>query len=215
MRLVRRLLVAVTLLSLVTAGSAVANHLDPQKKIRPADQARARAMLLKKADLRFGYKAQPSSDDPHVICKALDESDFTLTGEAESPDFALGGIAFVSSLAQVYESPADANASWQRGTSAAGERCARDEYRRYLQSIGGRLLSFRKIAFPHRAQRSVAYRLVALSQARVYFDLIFLQQSRAQAALLIGSALGPPPRDEELRLTRIVAGRMAKAMRGA
>ena len=125
-------------------------------------------------------------------------------------------MEFVSSLSQVYESLADSNTSWRRGTSAAGDKCVRDEFRRQFQKEGIRLESFRRMAFPRFAERSIAYRLVASSQGvRVFFDVVVLQQSRGQAALLLGSALTPMPKAEELRLTRVIAGRIAKAMRGA
>jgi len=215
MRPVRRLLCFVLLLALVGTGAALAARGDPQKKITPADQARAKAMLLRKADFGLGFKATPASaDEGDFYCKALDESDLTLTGEAESPTFQ-GGVEFVSSFSQVYGSLADSNTSWRRGTSAAGDKCVRDEFRRQFQKDGIRLESFRRMAFPRFAERSIAYRLVASSQGvRVYFDVVVLQQSRGQAALLLGSALAPMPKAEELRLTRIVAGRMVKAMRG-
>jgi hypothetical protein len=115
----------------------------------------------------------------------------------------------------VYESRADSSASWRRRTSAAGEKCARDAFRKRFQKEGVSLESFRRMAFPRFAERSIAYRLTASSQGvRVYFDVVVLKQSRAQAALLLGSGLAPMPKAEELRLTRSVAGRMAKAMSG-
>jgi len=216
MRPVRRLACFVVLLALVGTSAALAVRGDPQKKIAPADQARAEAMLLRKADFGLGFKATPASSDAgDFYCKALDESDLTLTGEAESPTFQ-GGVEFVSSLSQVYESLADSSTSWRRGTSAAGDKCVRDEFRRQFQKDGIRLESFRRMAFPRFAERSIAYRLVASSQGvRVFIDAVVLQQLRGQAALLLGSALAPMPKAEEVRLTRIVAGRMAKAMRGA
>ena len=216
MRSVRRLLCFVLLLALVGTGAALAARGDPQKKITAADQARAKAMLLRKADFSPVFKATPASgDEGDFYCKALDESDLTLTGEAESPTFQ-GGVEFVSSLSQVYESLADSSTSWRRGTSAAGDKCVRDEFRRQFQKEGIRLESFRRMAFPRFAERSIAYRFVASSQGvRVFFDVVVLQQSRGQAALLLGSALAPMPKAEEVRLTRVVAGRMAKAMRGA
>jgi hypothetical protein len=170
-------------------------------------------MLLRKADVGLAFRAVPrSSQRPNVYCPALDESDLTLTGEAESPTFQ-GGVEFVSSLAQVYESKADSAASWKRGTSGAGERCARDEFRREFRGQGATLELFRQTAFPRLAERSVAYRLVISSQGvRVFLDVLALEQGRAQCALLFGSALTPMPRDVELRLARTVARRMAKAM---
>jgi len=72
------------------------------------------------------------------------------------------------------------------------------------------------VAFPRLAQRTAAYRLVAGSQGvRVYVDVVVLQQSRAQAALLLGSALTPLAKAEEVRLATAIADRMKTAMRGA
>jgi hypothetical protein len=216
MSLVKWLVVALLACMLVVSSAALAGRGDPQEKIVPADQARAKAMLLRSADFSPVFTATPPSDvAKDVYCEALDESDLTITGEAESPSFQ-GGVELGSSLAQVYESRADSSASWRRGTSAAGEKCAQDSFRKRFQKNGVSLESFRRLAFPRFAERSIAYRLTASSQGvRVYFDVVVLKQSRAQAALLLGSGLAPMPKAEELRLTRSVAGRMAKAMRGS
>ena len=216
----RRLLALALLLALVPVGTALANHLDPQKSIRPADQARARAMLLKKADLGLVYRAERSnSPDTEADCAGLDESDLTVTGEAESPTFTLG-LSFLSSVAQVYESFADANASWKRGTGTAGTRCITATLRREFAKQGIRLQSLRKIAFPRVSQRTVAYRVALLASVQgqevpVYIDLVILMHSRAQVALYFGSGLATTARAEELRIARVVAGRMARAMRGS
>lgn len=212
----RRLLLLLACVSLVGAGAALAARGDPQKEIVPADQARAKAMLLRKADLGPEFKAtKTGSSDDDFYCEALDESDLTVTGEAESPDFEMLTV-FVSSLSQVYASTADSSASWQRGTSAAGEKCVRDEFRRLFRVGSGRLVSFRRMAFPRVAEKSVAYRMVASSQGvRVFLDVIALKQGRAQAGVLFVSGLAPVPKVEETRLARIVEGRMKTAMRGA
>lgn len=204
------------MLTVAGAGTALAGRGDPQKRIVPADQARAKAMLLRKADFGLGFQSIPSGgQDADVYCPALDESDLTLTGEAESPTFQ-GGVEFVSSLSQVYESRADSSTSWRRGTSPAGEKCARVQLGRAFERQGGRVETFKKIPFPALAEKSVAYRLVVTTQnVRAFVDVVVLKQGRAQAALLLGSALTPMPRDVELELARTVAGRMAKAMRGA
>ena len=63
-------------------------------------------MLLKRADLGPGFTASPqSAADADDYCKALDESDLTVTGEAESPAFRRAVVS-VSSAASVYESTA-------------------------------------------------------------------------------------------------------------
>ena len=212
----KRLLFLGLVVALVGSGAALAGRGDPQKEIKPADQARAKAMLLKKSDLGVGFKATKAVDtNDDFYCPALDESDLTLTGEAESPDFERA-IVFISSLAQVYESVADSNSSWRRGTSKAGEKCVRDVFRRQFSSDGLRLLSFKRLSFSSLADRSIAYRLVATGQGiTAYVDVVILQKARAQSALLFVAAPAPVAKSEQVRLARIVAGRMATAMRGA
>jgi len=221
MRRLRRLLACALLLgSLTLSATAAATHQDPQKRLTNADNARARAMLVKKADLPPGFRPQLSSGpDPHTDCPAsVSESDLTLTGDVEGPQLALG-LVFVSSASQVYASAADASASWRRATSAAGTKCATELLRREFAQQGVRLVSLRKMAFPRVSERTVAYRVRLSAKTeqgmlRVYVDLVALMRSRAQATVVVGSAFAPPERAEELRLARILAGRMATAMRG-
>jgi hypothetical protein len=203
-------------LALVLAGTALAARGDPQKAIRPADQARAKSMLLRGGDFNPAFVTHPSSGGSgDFYCSALDESDLTLTGEARSPSF-VATTEFVSSTAYVYESRADSNASWARGTSTAGEQCLRAGLRGQFQGTPVRLVSFKRLAFPRRAQRSVAYRAVATQQGvRLYLDVVAMQVSRAQAAVIYISGLTPPPPGEVRRLTGLVAKRAEKAMRGA
>ena len=211
----RRLAVVVFALALVGSGAALAARGDPQRKLTPGDQARARAMLVRQVDMGPAFRSTPVSGRDDFYCAALDESDLTLTGEARSPSFA-STVEFVSSQAYVYRTRADANASWQRGTSAAGQKCLRQGLRDELQGSTVRLVSFKKIAFPKLAQRSVAYRAIADQQGvRVYLDLVALQEGRAQVAIVYGAGLSAPPKAEELRLARTVARRMAKAMSGS
>jgi hypothetical protein len=216
----RRLLVFAILLALLGSSVALASvGGDPEKRINPADQARARAMLVRKSDLGPGYRVLPSGSDVDSDCAALDESDLMLTGEAQTSTFA-SGLLSIASNAGVYRSVADANASWRRGTSAAGLRCLQDATRREYAKQRLQLRSFRKIAFPRVAERTVALRIVFEGQSqglniRLYLDVIAMKQSRAEAAVAFGSAIDPLERGEQVRLARLVAGRMAKAMRGA
>ncbi len=220
MKSLRRLLACALLLAfLVVAAGAAASHQDPKKQLTKAENARARAMLVRKSDLPAGYQPVPSaSPNPHADCpRSASESDLTLTGEAEGQQLVLGA-AFVDSAARVYESAADAAASWRRATSRAGTTCARELLRREFAKQGIELVSFRKIAFTRVSERTVAYR-VELSATTpqgtlpVFVDLVALMRSRAGASVIFGSAFVPPQRAEELRLARIVAGRMAVAMR--
>lgn len=217
---VRAVLLA-CVVGLAITGGALADHQDPQKRITPADQARARAMLLQQSDFAPGFKRDPSSNepDPHIDCPpAVSEADLTLTGDVDGPMFARGVVS-VQSVAQIYESVAEASASWRRGTSAAGVDCARDLLRREFAKEQVQLVSLRKVAFPRVGHRTVAYRVVLSAKQgkltfRFYLDLVVVMHSRAQAQVIAGSAFQPFPRAEAVRLARIVADRMARAMRG-
>jgi len=114
MRPLRRLLACFLLLALVLvlSATALADRGDPKRKITKVDQARAQAMLLRKADFPLDFRASPPpADVDDFYCKALDESDLTLHGEAESSEFERG-LQFVSSLAQVYATVANASTAW-------------------------------------------------------------------------------------------------------
>jgi hypothetical protein len=206
----------VVVLALALTGSAYADHLEPEKRIRAADQARARAMLLRQSDLP-GFQQQPSSGaDPHLTCAALDESDLTVTGDAEAPTWGLS-VVFATSSSTVYATQADAAKSWRRGTSSSGMRCLRQELGREFARQGARVVSVRRVAFPALAQRSAAYRLTLAGTAQgqtfnAFVDFLVLMEGRALAGLVLGSALVPPDRAADVRLGRTLAGRMAKAM---
>ncbi len=206
----------VALVALVAAASALAGRGDPKERFTAADQARAKAMLLRPADFSPVYAAQPApTGGGGFYCAALDESDLTVTGKSSSPSFTTTG-EFVRSTASVYATHADSNASWLRNTSPAGEQCLRAALRADLRSSAVRLVSFKRVPFPARGTRSVAHRAVATVQGvRVYVDVVAMQVSRAEAAVLYVNALAPPPQGEVRRLTGLVATRAQKAMRGA
>jgi hypothetical protein len=206
----------VLVLALVVSATALAARGDPKERFTPADQARARAMVLGVGDLNPAYVAHPASGSRSgLYCAALDESDLTLTGRGNSPSFTATG-EYISSTASVYASRSDSNASWTRGTSTAGEQCVRAGLRTELQGGAVRLVSFKRIAFPKRGSRSVAYQAVATVQGiHVFVDFVAMQVVRAQIGVLYVNALAPPAQSELRRLTGLVATRAQKAMRGA
>ena len=211
-----RLVGFLVLVALVAAGAAFAGRGDPQERFTRADQVRAKAMLLRPSDLSPVYAAQPApSSAGGAYCAALDESDLTLSGRGNSPIFTTTG-EFVRSTASVYATRADANASWTRGSSPAGEQCLRVALRADLRSSSMRLVSLKRVPFPTRGTRSAAYRAVATFQGvRFYVDVVAMQISRAVAGVLYVNALAPPPQGEVRRLTGLVATRAQKTMRGA
>jgi hypothetical protein len=211
-----KLVALVALAALAVAGTALAARGDPRERFAPADQARAKAMLLRQSDFSVAFVSRPSSSSGNdFYCSAIDESDLTLTGKATSPNFT-AQTEYVVSTGYVYASRADSNASWRRGVSKAGEQCLRLGTRAQLQRGSARFVSFKRLAFPPRGDRSVAYRAIATQQGiHVYIDVVAMQIGRAQAAVIYGSALVPPPQGELKRVTATVATRARKAMRGA
>ncbi len=211
-----KLVSVVVVLALALTATALAGRGDPKERLTPADQARARAMVLRVGDLNPAYAVHPAPiPSGGLYCSALDESDLTITGRGSSPIFTATG-EFVRSIAAVYATRADANQSWRQALSPAGQQCQRTELRTELQSSTMRLVSLKRIPFPARGTRSVAYRALATLQGvRFYVDVVSMQVSRAEAGVIYVNALAPPPQDEVRRLTKLVETRAQKAMRGA
>lgn len=219
MRSVTRALVAAVVTALLATGVAAANHLDPRKEIRPADQARARAVLLRAADLGPGYRVERTSGlEPHLTCRALDESDLTVTGAARTPFWARELRIFATSSA-LYRSQAESARAWSRSTSPAGLRCLRETFSRSIAPGAGLQASLRRLPFPRVAQATAAFRIEIADggrgNPRLFVDFVLLRQGRAQAALVFVSLVAVTPRADEARLARLVGARMASAMRGA
>ena len=214
-----KLLVASLLLALLVVGAATAGRGDPQKQYTPADQARAKAMLIRKTDFGPGWKAsKPSADEDDFYCEALDESDLVVTGEGESLDFereTASGYFSAGSLSYVYETVAQSAASWRRGTSAAGLRCVRREFARWSKAEGFRFVSLRRIAFPRFAPQAAAFRMTfRVDGVPMVMDMVMMRNGRAQAGPLFFGIPSAFSRVEEVRLTKLVAVRMTEAMSG-
>jgi hypothetical protein len=215
---VLRVLALLVVVALAAGSGARADHLDPKRKLRPADQARARTMLLRLGDLPAGFALETTTGlDPHLTCKALDESDLTLTGEARSPSWSRQ-FAFVTSVAAVYRSGSDALASWRRGTSAAGRACLAAALAKSI-GLGERLrASVRVVRFPRVAERTTALRLTlsgapGATAPLAFVDWVLLGRGRANAGILLGSVVQPPDASLERSLARVVGARMARSVR--
>jgi hypothetical protein len=214
---------AIALVALATCAAALAARGDPKEALTKADQARAKAMLLRKSDLATGFTSSPSGKSPDFYCKAIDESDLTVTGKADSPDFTLQSAAkffFVSSSANIYRTAAQAVSSWRRNTSPAGETCAKQVLGDSFKGSKVTLRSLSRMSFPKLAPLTISYRVTAGISASgntvpLYFDLVVLEQGRAQVSLVVGSAGAPLARSELVQFARLTAGRIADAMKGA
>ena len=128
---------------------------EPKKALTSKGNATARSVVLKRGDLSsaFTMRTRPDDDLPKgVRCGALDESDLTITGEAQSPDFQLsqpGLFVTIGSTTNVYRSLGEAGKSWKRGTSAQTTTCLADIVR--LSAPPGQrvsIVSAKRLTFP-------------------------------------------------------------------
>ena len=213
------MVVVVAVCALAWTASASGDHLDPQKRFRAVDLKRASAMLVRKTDLGPGYAVERTSGlEPHLTCRALDESDLVLTGYAKSPYWSRA-LQIVRSTAAIFRTSADARASARRSASREGMNCLRDEFRNEFARQGDPVrVTIRRLPVPRIGDASFAHRVVlsgaAAGSPSVYLDLIVIRHGRAQVGLLFAGVLTPPERATELALGRTVATRMATAMRG-
>jgi hypothetical protein len=220
----RLLVVAVT--ALVLVGTASAADGEPRHALTKKDQATARSIVLKRSDLGAGFVAQKRTDDEGLPkgarCGPLDESDLTVTGDADSPDFRLtNGPVFITvgSTTQVYRTLREANTSWHRGTSAQTATCLADIVR--LSAPSGQkitVVSSKRIPFPEVAPKATAFRLVltiavAGQRIRAYVDAVVLQHGRIQSGLLFTSVGAPVGKSDQIALATVVAKRLARASR--
>lgn len=162
---VRRRLVALLLACLVVPAVALAADTDPKKKLTPADQAKARSIVVKRSDFAAGWKKVPPSPDEDLTCPGFnpDGSDLTLTGEAEADFEHTQGFPSLYSGADVYVSKADALKSWARTVKPAIARCMAHFFRQGVVEGGGKatIVKQGRIAFPKVAPRTAAFRVVA------------------------------------------------------
>ena len=217
----------VTLVSLAVAAPAWAADGEPRRAITVKDQSTARSIVLKRADLGTGFTTVPRKpDDPlpsGARCGALDESDLTVTGDVDSPDYKLSrGPVFVTvtSTAQVYRTLREANTSWRRGAGEQTAVCLADIVR--LSAPKGQkieVVSSKRVSFPSLAPKTTAFRLVLTitvagnQRVRAFVDAVLLQHGRVQSGLLFTSLGAPVGRADRIALASVVAARLAKAAR--
>jgi hypothetical protein len=218
--------IAAVVLVLAVAQAAVAANGEPRKALTAKGNATARSIVLKRGDLSPGFTARKRPDDDlpaGVRCGALDESDLTISGEAQSPDFQFtqpGVYVTVGSTANVYRTLKDATASWKRGTSSKTATCFADIVR--LGAPRGqnvKIVSAKRLSFPSVAPKTAAFRVVATltlsgnQRVRAYIDAIILQNGRVQSGLVFTSLGRPVGQTDEAGIAAVVAERLAGANR--
>jgi hypothetical protein len=214
----RRLLIAL-LLGLVAVGAASArNPHDPQTRFSAADQAWARTLLVTGADLTGGgWRSHRSS--PDGTCRSFnpDESDLVETGERKSPEFDRNG-SLVTSMAMVFKSSAQAQASWNREVKAQLLDCLAEGLN---QASTGQvqvwITSRGPLAVPALAPRRAGFRVrlafnVQGVRLGANLHLVVLGRGRANVLLITmstGRPLTPLPAGLERSLTARLAQRLS------
>lgn len=210
----RRLLACFALVAVVVPGAAVA---DSAQARDPEDQARAKAMLLRKSDLVPGIVVRPRGADAiltRLDCPGLRSVDVEPTGYAGTPSFTGSGL-FVSSQATILDTTADADLLWRDLGSNAGRACLAKAIRQAFVDDGA-VISFGRTSFPRVGPRTLAFRLVAEVQGvRATVDWVMTKRGRAIGSLVAGAVGSGVVRSFVVTWARTVAGRMKTALRGA
>jgi hypothetical protein len=223
---VRALLVllAVAALAGAVAATALAGPRDPKRQLTPADNARARAIAVRAADLPgAGWRGMktPTTDDSPLTCAGFqpDLSDLVQTGRADGLDLQRADGLFVTSTVSVFRTRAMATASFRRVSAPGLIGCLRQVFSEALGSQPGltvKRLVRRPSPLPKVAPLTRAYRLeVTIAAAgqtiRSVMDVVLLGRDRANAALLVVGVGKAFPSAALVSLGRAVAARMATA----
>jgi hypothetical protein len=216
----RSILISGLLLALLTATSAGAA--DPPQETRrfnAMDQAAARAVVVKRADLRPASGWRGGAIKPDYVklnCSNFhpDLSKFVLTGEAANrwirPDSGLE----VTTQTNVVQTSQMAREEWQIQVKApAAIACIRRTYAATIVAAGGTFVSFKEISFPRIATYAAAFELrgrLPSSHEQIVAEIVLIGRSRTQIGLGVG---GPQSArrmvaTESLRLARILVGRI-------
>jgi hypothetical protein len=221
---VNRLLGALVVLCIAVPAVALAADTDPKKKITAADQAKARSIVLKRSDFAAGWKKVPPSPDSDATCPGFnpDESDLTLTGEAETNFEHTNGLLSVASFSEVYATKEDALKSWTRSDKPATARCIGYFFREGAtdKNTKVKIVSAGRMAFPKLAPRTTAFKVVTrvtiTQQGKtgtlpITIQFIAVGQGRGDTAMLAISPGSGIPTADLRAFGKELAARLAAA----
>ena len=180
-------MVALTIAAAVSAGGG------EQIRFNAADQAAARAVVIRRADLGSsgwqGGRVKPDlSGGPTCPNYHPKVSDLVITGAAKA-DFRRSGFEFASQV-RVLKTRRMVALDWRRSVLAPGVvSCLRRTLANGLGSTA-KVISFAKLPFPHLSTYSALFRGVISVQAqgqtvRVLTDIVLVGRSRTEINLTI------------------------------
>jgi len=204
---------ALVALLAVAAGSA-GNPTKEKIALTAAGKARAKAEVLRRADVGRGWSGGFKKPDLSSTLPCSNyrpkQSDLVLIGAAETTWHKQAFV--IDSEAQVLRTPAMVRRDWRRTVLAPQVLpCLRQGFKKSLGSKA-KLVSFRRVAFPHVATYTRAFRLVAkvttaIGPVPLEIDLVALGAGRNEITL---SVTGPAVvrtflHAKEVQLARVLA----------
>ena len=190
-------LLAAALLGLVCASAALGDN--PTVKIEKADQAKAVAALLRRADFGSGWTGGPvkphSLNAPH--CPGFDpkESDLVVTGHADARYAFSQGDVELDQDVQVLKSAAAVRTDFRRTISPALGRCLALQ----LKKLSGvTATSVARVAFPRTGDVSAVYRATisvrnGKTRGKLLSDYVFFGAGRVEYEFTVVAPPGAGP----------------------
>jgi hypothetical protein len=167
-------LAAALIASLALCATASAATGDPQFQLNQSDQAWTDAIVISSKDVGSGWKSDglpggiTGEASPSPSCSLPDMSDLILTGGTYSPDFYRGDGAYVAATAVTWQTPEQAQADWSRTLQPAVMGClAADLQAESTKQVKVVITGRHQLAWPTFGERSVAYRIRLVLQARM------------------------------------------------
>jgi hypothetical protein len=212
---------AVSGLALASSGALAAGLGGPEKvRYTAADQAAARAAVVRSADLRpagawqGGTKKVTKADLAPLSCPGFHPkvSDLVVTGAADS--VWQSGPTSLESLAVVLRTEDMVRSDWARSVQTPGAVACAAESLGKIAGANVKLVSYRKVAFPHVAPHAQAFRfeLSVTTQGvsiPVVVDTVVLGTSRTELTLTSGGPKATvPPTSSLARVARAVLARV-------
>ncbi len=217
-RQVRALAAAALAAAIVATGTALAGGGKEQIKFTAADQAAARAAVIRRSDLGSasgwtgGAKKPDLSAGPTCANYHPKRSDLVLTGAAET-DFRNGQLEFDSET-QVLRTAKMVQLDWQREVQAPGAAACLRSY--LTKSLGSteKVASFAKLSIPQVATYTAGFRIGLEIRANgktgsYVFEALLVGKGRTEITLssFTPAAAQTSVAAATLRLARVLVGR--------
>jgi len=181
--------VAAATVLVVVAGATAADPGKQKIELNAADQAAARAVVLRRSDLGAGWTGGRIKPDltSQVSCASYHPkvSDLVVTGAAES-QFRGTGLVLANEV-EIFRTAAMVDRDWRRSIVPAAVPCLR---RTLTKGLGtqAKVLSFGRIPFPKVGTHSAAFRGIVVVSAlgqtvRVLLDIVLVGRGRTEISL--------------------------------